>query len=469
MGFKHIEHIDQHNSINLNSNIKAHFIHLQVIKISMSNLRDNHLHMKPSICFLHTPCYELNDDRLEPPLGLLYLATVLQNHQYDVSLCDLSSIPKNKWGEYIPSADVYGFSTYTVTYHRTLDILQMVITAHPKAITVAGGPHASALPKSVARNFNYVVVGEGENAIIHLIEELEKKNKDIPHILYKSSQVNPEQLPFPDYSLIDIASYRRICNGQPSLSVLSSRGCPYQCVFCNSRVMHENGNVRFRSPENIVREIREMKQVLGISSFRFLDDTFTLCLNRIRLLTKLLKNEEITYRCFGRVDNCQEEMTNLLYEGGCRHIAFGIESGSPEMLRRMEKHQSVSDIRSGILNAKTSGIVVRVYLMVGFPGETWDSVKQTVDLMKDCAPDEFIVYPMIPYPGTPLFQDPELFGIRNIDPDFSRFVQVGRNRRTGFVFRTDELDEQKIEEMRSYLIEHLEPVSLWAGESQLFR
>ncbi len=425
--------------------------------------------MKPSVCFIHTPCYELNDDRLEPPLGLLYLATLLQKDGYEAIVCDLSSVPADEWADLIPSADVYGFSTYTVTFHRTLEIVQNIKSKYPQAVTVAGGPHASALPEAVARNFDYVIVGEGENAILHLMDELEKKNKDIPQILYKSGSVNPDLLPFPDYSLIDIASYHRICNGQPSISILSSRGCLYQCVFCNSRVMHEKGNVRFRSPENIVKEIRESKQLWKISSFRFLDDTFTLGLNRIRLLTKLLKKEKITYRCFGRVDNCQEEMTDLLYEGGCRHIAFGIESGSPEMLRRMEKHQTISDIRSGIAHAKASGIVVRVYLMVGFPGETWNSVKQTVDLMKACAPDEFIVYPTIPYPGTPLFDHPERFGLRNINRDFSLFLQVGRNRQTGYVFQTDDLDEHMIEEMRAYVIESLEPVSLWAGESHLFR
>lgn len=425
--------------------------------------------LKPSICFIHTPCYELNDDRLEPPMGLLYLATWLQSHGYEVELCDLSSVPPDELSLRIPFADVYGFSTYTATYHRTLQILQLVKGQYSEAVTVAGGPHASALPEEVSHNFDYVIRGEGENALLMLMEALHNNRQPVSRILHEPAFVHLDDLPFPDFDLVDIHSYHRLIDGRPSVSILSSRGCPYTCTFCNSNVMHNNGTVRFRSPVNIVREIRQLKARWGVSSFRFQDDTFTLGVPRMRLITKLLKSENITFRCFGRVDSCSEEMVRLLYEAGCRHIAFGIESGSPSMLNRMQKHQSVADIRSGIANAKAAGLIVRVYLLVGFPGETWDTIKKTADLMAECQPDEFIVYPLIPYPGTPLFHDPGKYGITKINHDFSHFLQAGRDRRTGFVFQTEELDEQKIAEMRSYLIERLEPLSIWAGDSQLYR
>ena len=402
-------------------------------------------------------------------MGLLYLATWLKKHGYEASLCDLSSVLPDEWSLRIPFADIYGFSTYTATYHRTLQLLEMLKGRYPEAVTVAGGPHASALPEEVSNNFDYVIRGEGENALLRLMEALSDNNKSISRILHQPATVDLDMLPFPDFSLIDIQSYHRMIDGQPSISILSSRGCPYNCTFCNSKVMHENGSVRFRSPENIVKEIRQLKAHWGITSFRFQDDTFTLGLPRMRLIMNLLKNENITFRCFGRVDSCSEEMAGLLYEGGCRHIAFGIESGSPEMLCLMEKHQTVTDIRRGIANAKAAGLIVRVYLLVGFPGETWDTVRKTAELMVECQPDEFIVYPLIPYPGTPLFHDPGKYGITKINQDFSHFLQAGRDRRTGFVFQTDELDEQKIAEMRSYLIERLEPLSTWAGDSQLYR
>lgn len=420
------------------------------------------------VVFVQTPCYELEDDRLEPPLGLLYVATWLNNHNYQAQIVDLSSIPPGHWADFIPSTDIYGFSTYTTTYHRTLDILQIVKRINPTAWTVAGGPHASALPEVVARDFDFVIVGEGEITLLHLLRAL-NNGESPPRILSEPSIADLDTLPFPDYSLVDVHSYHRVVDGRPSLSILSSRGCPYRCVFCNSIIMGGNRHVRFRSAANVVEEIRELKANWGITSFRFQDDIFTLNLPRLREMTAMLRNEGITYRCFGRVDRCSREVTDLLYEGGCRHIAFGVESGSQVILERMQKGQIVDDIRQGIANAEASGLMVRVYLMVGFPGETWETVQETVDMMLECAPDEFAVYPLIPYPGTPLYQRPEAFGITAINPDFSQYFQVRRGRGTGYVFRTRDLDEEMIADMRAYIIERLELAITWAGDSKGYK
>jgi radical SAM superfamily enzyme YgiQ (UPF0313 family) len=207
----------------------------------------------------------------------------------------------------------------------------------------------------------------------------------------------------------------------------------------------------------------------GTTSFRFQDDIFTLNVPRLRDLTGLLRGERITYRCFGRVDSCSMEMADLLYEGGCRHIAFGVESGSPAILERMQKDQTTDQIRQGIANARAAGLTVRIYLIVGFPGETWETVQETVDLMLECAPDEFSVYPLIPYPGTLIYQQPEAFGIAAINSDFSQYYQVRRGRETGYTFRTDDLDGKAIAEMRAYIIEYLEPSMTWAGDSKDYR
>ncbi len=420
------------------------------------------------VLLIQTPCYELEQDRLEPPLGLLYLATLLNQHGCQAQIADLSSVPAEHWADFIPPASVYGFSTYTATYHRTLKVLQIAREISPTAWTVAGGPHASALPEAVARDFDFVVVGEGEQAMLRLVQALQSDNS-VPHILREPPIADLDTLPFPDYSLVDVDSYRRVVDGRPSLSILSSRGCSYRCVFCNSIVTSRYRRVRFRSTANVTREICQLEENWGITSFRFQDDTFTLNLPRLQDMTAMLREQGITYRCFGRADRCSQQVTDLLCEGGCRHIAFGVESGSPIILERMQKGQTVQDIRQGIANAKASGLMVRVYLIVGFPGETWETVQETVDLMSECAPDEFIVYPLIPYPGTLLYQQPDAFGITAINPNFSQYFQIRRERGTGYVFQTDNLDEEIIAEMRAYIIEHLEPTIAWAGNSKKFR
>ena len=416
---------------------------------------------------IHTPCYELQDDRLEPPLGLLYLATWLRHHGYPATLVDLSSMSLPDVLLTIPPANVYGFSTYTATYGRTLQIVRYLREAHPDARMVAGGPQATALPEEVSRDFDNVVVGEGEQALLRIVQALEAGLAITP-VLREPVIEDLDSLPFPDYRLVDLKSYDRVIGGRRCVSVLTTRGCPYRCLFCNSVVMGNSPRVRFRSAQHVAAEIRALKQQYGIVAFRFQDDTFTLDASRIEALAGLLRPESIRYRCFGRVGHCNQAVTDQLYASGCRHIAFGVESGSPQMLDVMMKGQTVDDIRSGIANAKASGLRVRVFLLVGFPGETWETVQATVELMLECLPHEFVVYPLIPYPGTALYLHPEWFGITHISKNFPDYFQVAKGRRSGYVFRTADLDEAKIESMRQHVISRLEAAIRWAGDSRKY-
>lgn len=419
------------------------------------------------VCFIHTPCPELDDDRLEPNLGLLYLATFLRQHGFEVEVADFSAVSIESAAERIPSDDLYGFSTFSVNYHLTRKLAQATRQRFPGARLVAGGPHATALPEAVKQDFDVVVTGEGELAMLELAQALRAGTDPLPHIIHGQGPRDLDVLPFPDRDLVDLPSYSRIVNGQRSLSVLTARGCHYRCVFCNSNIMGASSrSVRFRSPVNVAREIQWLQEKHDISRFRLQDDTFTTSLERIRALTSLLRPLEIRYRCFGRLDKCRErEMTDLLAEGGCCHIAFGVESGSPRILGAMDKRQTVDDIRAGITNAKASGLTVRVYLIVGFPSETDETIQETVNLMQECQPHEFMIYPCIPYPGTPLWERPEKFGITHINRDYSQYVQIGRGRKTAFALRTATFDEHQVEVWRQYMIDQLGTTILWSGNS----
>lgn len=427
--------------------------------------------MKPclSTVLVHTPCRELEDDQLEPPMGLLYIASWLKVHGCPVHIVDLSCVADPDDLSTVPKADIYGFSCLTATYASTCAIARAIKNKYPRACTVAGGPHATALPHAVANHFDFTVTGEGEKAMLRIVSALTTR-RALPRVLEGVVIRDLDCLPFPDYALVDVHTYTRTVDSRPSISILTSRGCPYRCRFCNSVVMNKSADsLRFRSPANVVEEVQTLREAYGTTAFRIQDDTFTLNLPRLRKLNELFRREKITYRCFGRVDQCTRELTDMLYEGGCRHIAFGVESGAPEILKGMAKQQTVEQIRAGIANAKASGLIVRVFLLVGFPGETRNTVEATVDLMRECAPHEFSVYPLIPYPGTPLFHEPAQFGITHIDPDFSKYFQVRRGREAGYVFRTADLDEATIREMREYVIESLEPAVRWAGDSVAYK
>jgi radical SAM superfamily enzyme YgiQ (UPF0313 family) len=230
--------------------------------------------------------------------------------------------------------------------------------------------------------------------------------------------------------------------------------------------------IRFRTQDNVTAEIRRIKARYGTRHIRFQDDIFTLNIKRVRELAPFLAAEGIVYRCFARVNTFSREMAQLLKESGCIHASFGVESGSPKLLAKhaMHKGQTPEQIRLALENAWATGIRSRVFLIVGFPGETDETVEETLTLMKQCPWDEFAVYPLIAYPGTPLHDRPEEFGITYIDRDYSDYLQIGKNFRAGFTIRTATFDEHKVREWRDRVIEELlADGRTWAGDSPKFK
>jgi radical SAM superfamily enzyme YgiQ (UPF0313 family) len=406
------------------------------------------------IVFINPPIPELADDRLEPPLGILSVASYLQCYGIDVEIVDLSGgVDIN-----IPAADFYGFYTCTSSYHRAMAISKQV-----NGLTIAGGPHASALPKEVAKNFDFVVVGEGEVATLNIV-----RGKTTECIVQGMPVEKLDNLPFIDYSLIDMATYHRTVDGEKSFPMLSSRGCPYSCAFCNSIIMGRNHKTRLRSPEHVIAEMKMLIDKYGVSHFRFHDDIFGMDKKWLVQFTDMVKDLDIVYRAFVRADQCAKDgFTDLLYDGGCRLVAIGIESGSDEMLGRMDKRVTREICFSGIRKAKESGLTVRSYFIVGFPGETWETISDTVDFIKIAQPDEYMVYSFIPYPGTPVYHHPERYGIKQLSTNFNDYFFIYGDRESKYIYETDTLTAGVIKEMREYIIAEADRLQLsWASKKE---
>jgi radical SAM superfamily enzyme YgiQ (UPF0313 family) len=414
----------------------------------------------------------LNDDRLKPPLGLLYLASQLRDKGLRVDIVDLSARGEMDQQAIPDGYDLYGFSTYSVNYGLTRQLADAVKSRMPQVVTVAGGPHASALPEQVADDgFDVVVHGEGEMAIVQIIEALQA-GSTLPRILYGTPPNPLDSLPFPDYELVDLSTYSREVDGQPCVSILSSRGCPYRCTFCNSNIMGAGKPMRYRSPQNVVAEIRQIKSKYGIRHFRFQDDIFTINQQRVAELTRFLAAENIVYRCFARINTHTERMAGLLREGGCVHASFGVETGSRKLLAKhaMHKGQTPHQIEWALTNAYNAGIRMRIFLIVGFPGETDETIEETLALVKNCPWDEFSVYPLIAYPGTLLHDDPAKFGITHIDRNYSDYLQIGRDFQAGFTIRTATFDEHDVRRWRDRVRDELlADGRTWAGSSPGFK
>jgi len=431
-------------------------------------------HRDPAeVCLVHTPCLDLRDDRLEPPLGLLYVATTVQAAGFAVRLVDLAAEGRPDLDALVPTgARMYGFSTYSVNYLATLELARAIRRREPGALLVAGGPHATALPSEVlADGFDVVVTGEGELACLELARRLRAGERPAGLIRGEGAP-DLDALPWPDYGLVNLSTYSRVLGGERCVSVLSSRGCPYPCSFCNSNIMGAGRAMRYRSPADVVAEIQALRARHGVRNFRFQDDIFTIHRARVLEMAAALAPLGIHYRCFARVNTLTPELADALARSGCVHVSFGVESGSPSILAHhaMSKRQTPEQIRRALHTAKDAGIRSRIFLIVGFPGETDATVQETLDLVLACPWDEFSVYPLIAYPGTPLHDHPERYGITHVDKNYRDYLQIGRNYRAGFTIRTDGFDERQVRVWRDRVIAELRADGrIWAGDAQGFQ
>ncbi len=418
-----------------------------------------------SVLFIHTPCPDLDEDRLEPPLGILYLATLISLEGFNCRICDLSGVKEEDWESKLSYADVYAFSTYSVNFHLTKKIVRLAKSINPKATTIAGGPHVSADPLDSKRFFNVVIVGEGERRMLEIMHAITRGERFSRSIYVGHPVQDLDSLPFPNYDLADIDSYTRRVEGHRSISMITSRGCPFNCAFCNSRIF-SRGELRLRSPEKVVEEIKLLKAKYDTDYFRFGDDLFTFSPARTIEMCRAIEPLGIRYRVFARASSLTPEACAALYKSGCRHVAVGVESMSATMLTKMYKRSTPEQNRIGLHNAKAAGLTVRIYLLVGFPGETDETFEEGLKAIKECEFDEFVVYPFIPYPGTGVWSQPYLWNCE-IDRDISKYVQVGKERKTCFAVTMldGSFTPKKVEEWRARMIKELEAKTKWAGFS----
>ena len=411
------------------------------------------------LCLVRSPTPKLLDDRVEAPLGLLYLATYVKALGFSVQIVDLAGDSN----EIIPPARYYGFTTYTANYHKTLFTRNKCLNVNPKAKTIAGGSHATALPDEVAKHFNYVVVGEGEVALSEILYGSKMLHGDHPEGIMGGEPIKDiDPIPFPDYSLVDLNSYHREMEGKRTICIQGSRGCPFNCNFCNSLVMGSKKYVRFRSPENVMEEIDSHPD---IEAFRFQDDLFGLNFHWLKEFTKLFTGRGI-YRAFMRGDTLSRPgVAEMIYKGGGRHVSIGFESGSERIVKAMNKGETVRQIEEGAKRAKDAGLILRGFFITGYPGETWSSIGKTIELLERVRPHEVSIYPLLIYPGTDLYRNPEKYGITWIDKNYSHYYQVCGHQESYITYETRDLSRETLKAMYECVKKSAMEICSWSGES----
>jgi len=381
---------------------------------------------------------EIGEPVYEPPLGILYIATFLRSKGFDSEVYDLTFDDQYKnFLKAVKTADFIGFTSTSPLFPQVLQLCKKIKKTNKEKKIILGGPHVSASPESVLKNdsIDYIITGEGEYATMNLLQG----NLDFPGIGYKKNKkiiINPPELikeinllPFPDRSLLDINKYRVILpegSGGRYTTIISSRGCPFRCSFCDSHITFGR-KTRFRSPKNVVDEIAECVNKHNIKSFAFLDDTITLDKKRFIEIADRIINErlKIHYRCSTRVDCINEEVLSKMKESGCYRVHIGCESGDDTILKSTSKGITTRQIKKGVDLCKKIGLSTYAFFILGLPGETDETINKTIKFSNKLHPD-FVQYTIAtPFPGTDLHKYVIENNLMLKDLDYNSFKWYG--------------------------------------------
>ena len=382
------------------------------------------------IILINPPYFGIENDRLEQNLGIAYLAAVLRENGYkNTELLELTGKDSLEDSlKLLPKADIYGISCYTTSYSNVLSIIQYIKSIiNKKAYIILGGPHPSALPEETLREStaDLVIVGEGESSIVKAVQSYDTQTP-LRGIIYGEEISKLDEIPFPIRLLGKEYAFSRTFHGEPTVSLIATRGCPNNCIHCNSNIMGAGSKgVRSRSVENIICEIHELKR-LGVYNFRFNDDNFLAHRDVVKLLSALAR-ENIHFRIFGHMKFMTKDICRMLRDSGCDFISVGIESMNPNNLKFLRKLDNLRSIEN-LKNAAEYGLHIRASFIVGLPFDTDETIEKYFQQATLLKIHEFAVYPLIPYPGTMLAKNALKYHYTILSHKFDSYMQMGVNR-----------------------------------------
>jgi radical SAM superfamily enzyme YgiQ (UPF0313 family) len=358
-----------------------------------------------------------------PPLGLAYVGGALRAAGHEVRIIDAAVEPRweSQLGEVLSSwrPRTVGISASTAVLKHALDLAARTKSADPGTTTILGGVHATLFPGEILREavIDIAVHGEGEQTAVELLAALARseplsgiagiafRDGNGPRVNGKRPPIsNLDDLPLPAYDLLPMGLYSTPYSATGAVtSMVTSRGCPYPCTFCDASVVHGR-RYRAHSAERVVAEIRHMVNEFGVREVLFKDSEFTLDRRRVEALCALMSRDgpAVTWTCSTRVTGVDGPLLRKMAAAGCRVIQFGIESADPAVLDALKKGITLEQVRDAFRSARAAGIDTVANLMVGSPGETWDSIKATRRLIREVRPTHLNVQALVPYPGTEL-------------------------------------------------------------------
>ncbi len=317
--------------------------------------------------------------------------------------------------------DILAVSFMTPQYYEAAKTIRKVKQILPTVSIIIGGPHPTSLPEMTMRDLqdvDFLCKGEGEKTFGQFLAYLKgdldyrlvdgmyyRQNNQIasnsPRTLMSSAELNKLKIDWQKLMkhgpYMQKLSYRDIV--LPVYPVLTARGCPYECTFCDEGNIWKR-KLRERSVENVINEIKYLVDNFNAEYVCILDDTFTVKKKRVLTMCNEFKKLNIRFRITARVTDVDKEILAALAEAGCDMVAYGVESGDNKVLAKMKKRQTVDDIINAFLLTKEANILSYALCMVGNIGEDMKAVRETARLIRDIKPDQASCTIMQPYPGS---------------------------------------------------------------------
>jgi len=386
---------------------------------------------------LVNPFYPISETP-SPPLGLAFLAAALEQAGVEVKILDLVVFPyspdllESILNDFSP--DLVGSTAVTMTFDHAVKVIQAVKALHPEIVTVMGGPHVTFCAEETLRAFpelDAVVLGEGEETVVDLALTPKNRWAGVQGLVFRDGsairRTDPRPpvadlntLPFPARHLLPLARYRAL--GMP-ISMTTSRGCPFHCIFCVGRKM-VGGKVRYRSPVLAAEELAYLS-ALNFHQVNLADDLFTAnprhCL---AVCDEIMKRKiKVKWTSFARVDTVSREVLGRMKEAGCTAVSFGIETGSPEILKIIKKGITLDQVTAAVRLCNEAGLLPHASFILGLPGETPDTLRQTLEFgarLKDMGVS-YGFHLLAPFPGTEVREKAEQLGLSILTNDWSQY------------------------------------------------
>jgi anaerobic magnesium-protoporphyrin IX monomethyl ester cyclase len=375
-----------------------------------------------------------------PQTGLAYLAAVALREGHEAAVLDgmaeglTQEQTEARIAHSAPDWVVTG--TTTPTFRQDARYLKDLKQRHG-FVTIFTGTHATALPREclLESNADLVLVGEAELTLQRLLNSPRGEWPRIPGVCVKvdgeavlgpptEMVSNLDDLPYPARHLTPWQLYKMpFSRGEPFATVIPARGCPYPCTFCRAGTVWGTG-IRTRSVDNLMGELLDMRENLGISFFAFMTDTFTLRHSWVRQVMEAMRPHGFRWVCNSRVDTINYELAREMKSSGCELVSFGVESGNEGVLESSKKGITLDQIREGIAATKRAGILTFAYFIIGLPGETPETIEDTIRFAREIDPDYCNFHIAIPFPGTELYTEAKRNGWL-LHEDWEKYEEMG--------------------------------------------